>query len=138
MVALAGCGGIGDEAAGGHGVTNVTTLARDDPGIAAAKGEAQRRWPEFVESFRSEPALDHSVKAPFEAEGGSREHLWLSVTAIQGGSVTGTIANEPVEDIGYRYGDETTVRRPAVEDWSVWKDDELVKGYFSQDVLTGG
>jgi uncharacterized protein YegJ (DUF2314 family) len=137
VVALAGCGGNGDEVAGGQD-TKLVTLAHDDPGIAAAKAEAQRRWPEFVESFGSGRALDHQVKAPFDAKGGRVEHLWLAVTAIEGEVVTATILNEPLGDIGYLYGDEATIRRRAVDDWSVWKGDELVKGYFSEDVLTGG
>jgi uncharacterized protein YegJ (DUF2314 family) len=136
LAALVGasCGG-GDEAA----ETNVVALAEDDPKIAAAKEEAQRRWPEFEASVRAAtPGAEHAVKVAFPTEDGSREHLWVQVTAIDGESVRGTIDNEPIADIGHEYGDPVTVQRAEVEDWIVRENGEIAKGYFSEEAVESG
>jgi uncharacterized protein YegJ (DUF2314 family) len=143
-LALAGCGGgNGDDAASGAGATthepepaeNIVEVQEDDPGVAAARGESQTRWPEFVASFRDDPELDHSVKVALPTDGGSTEHIWVTVTAIDGEQIEGTLANDPVGDLGVVYGDAVTVDQAQVEDWAVFRGDEVVLGGFSFDAI---
>src|SRR4029077_20149471 len=90
VVVLAGCGGgtSGSSGSGSRGLTvpdmNVNVIAHD-PALAAAKVEAQKHWPEFVESFRKQqPGLSHDVVISFRARDGTYEGDWVTVTGIQG------------------------------------------------------
>ena len=130
-VGAPGCGGSGDA-----GDANVVSVRANDPAIAAAQAEAQRRWPEFVASFRKgDPALRNAVKVAFPTAGGSAEHMWVQVTAIRGDSVSGTLANEPVGDVGYAFGDRVAVEKRRVEDWLVTRGDDVVLGGFSLEAV---
>jgi uncharacterized protein YegJ (DUF2314 family) len=113
-------------------------LPAHDARVAQAKAQAQRHWNEFSASFRSRPSLDHEVKVPFPTADGSREHLWVHVTSLAGPRVAGTIANDPIGDVGYVYGDRVRLARADVEDWMVNDGGRTVAGYFSREAVAGG
>src|SRR5262245_30775876 len=93
-----GCGGSDDD--------RVVTLTTGDPSIAAARAKAQANWPEFLTAFGSrDPDLTYSVKVSIPTPSGDQEQLWLAVTSINGEAITGTIANDPVSDVGLKFGD---------------------------------
>src|SRR3954451_8182287 len=142
VVVLAGCGGgmSGSSGSGSRGLTvpdmSVHVMPHD-PALAAAKVEAQKHWPEFVESFRKkQPGLSHDVVISFRAQDGSYEGDWVSVTGIEGENLTGKVASSP-GDIEYVYGDEITVNRARVDDWIVSRGNKVELGYFSHDAIMG-
>jgi uncharacterized protein YegJ (DUF2314 family) len=102
----------------------------------SAIAEAKRRFPEFEAAFHSrttqgDPFL---VKLPFGEEN-SVEHMWVSVSAIEGGEIIGTLENKPMRQPGLKQG--STVTRPAsdISDW-IFKDGESVVGGFTTDALS--
>ena len=62
---------------------------------------------------------------------GKDELIWVNVTEIDGDAVEGTIANEPVGDLGVAEGDEVSLERDDVQDWVVMRGDKVVLGGFS-------
>ncbi len=142
LVALSGCGGGagGSSGSGSRGLTvpdmSVNVIAHD-PALAAAKVEAQKHWPEFVESFRKQqPGLEHDVVVDFRTRDGSYEGDWVTVTGINGENLRGKLASSP-GDIEYVYGDQITVNRARVEDWVISRGNEVEQGYFSHDAVMG-
>jgi uncharacterized protein YegJ (DUF2314 family) len=142
LVVLAGCGGSSssssDAAVRGLTVPDKTVnVMANDPALAAAKVEAQKHWPEFVESFRAHPpGLEHDVIVNFRRTDGTFEGDWVHVTKINGETVTGKLASEP-GDIDYVYGDRITVNRARVEDWFISRGNKVQKGYFAHDAVMG-
>jgi uncharacterized protein YegJ (DUF2314 family) len=125
LVGLAACGGSssGD---------NVATLPADDPSISAARQQSQSHWSQFVASFEEEPGLTYSVKVSLQAKDDSASELiWVHVTAIDGNTVIGTLDNDPVSDLGLKFGDEVSLQRSQVEDWAVFDDGKVVLGGYS-------
>ena len=55
----------------------------------------------------------------------------MHVTDIDGDTVVGTLDNDPVGDLGLKYGDEVALLPGQVEDWAVWDHGKVVLGGFS-------
>jgi uncharacterized protein YegJ (DUF2314 family) len=114
---------------------NVVQLGADDPGLVAAAAEAKRRWPEFVAAFNERrPKRTCAVKYAAPIKGGGDEHIWIMVTALGSGTISGTLGNDPVEDIGLKLGDAVTIRAADVEDW-LFTDGQAMTGGFSISTL---
>src|SRR6187431_3674763 len=95
---------------------NVVQLGADDPGLVAAAAEAKRRWPEFVAAFtEGRPGRKCAVKYAAPIKGGGNEQIWIMVTALGSGTVSGTLGNNPVEDIGLKPGDAVTIQTSDVK-----------------------
>jgi uncharacterized protein YegJ (DUF2314 family) len=110
---------------------NVVQLGADDPGLVAAAAEAKRRWPEFVAAFsEGRPGRKCAVKYAAPIKGGGEERLWIMVTALGSGTISGTLGNAPVEDIGLKLGDPVTIQTADVEDW-LYTDGQAMTGGFS-------
>jgi uncharacterized protein YegJ (DUF2314 family) len=114
---------------------NVVRLGADDPGLVAAAAEAKRRWPEFVAAFNEQrPGRNCAVKYAAPIKGGGDERIWIMVTALGNGTISGTLANDPVEDIGLKLGDPVTIQTDEVEDW-LFTDGQAMTGGFSVATL---
>ena len=110
---------------------NVVQLGADDPGLVAATAEAKRRWPEFVAAFsEGRPGRKCAVKYAAPIKGGGAEQIWIMVTALGSGTVSGTLANNPVADIGLKPGDTVTIQTDDVKDW-LFTDGQSMTGGFS-------
>jgi uncharacterized protein YegJ (DUF2314 family) len=110
---------------------NVVQLGADDPGLVAAAAEAKRRWPEFVAAFNEHrPGRKCAVKYSAPIKGGGAEHIWIMVTALGSGTISGTLGNNPVEDIGLNLGDAVTIQTGDVKDW-LFTDGQAMTGGFS-------
>jgi uncharacterized protein YegJ (DUF2314 family) len=110
---------------------NVVQLGADDPGLVAAAAEARRRWPEFVAAFNEQrPGRKCAVKYSAPIKGGGDEHIWIMVTALGSGTISGTLGNAPVEDIGLKQGDAVTIQTDDVKDW-LFTDGQSMTGGFS-------
>jgi uncharacterized protein YegJ (DUF2314 family) len=134
LLALAGCGGGGD---GASGTTTgaepaVVTVADGDTTLAGAREQSQKSWDEFVASFRKErDGFKHDVKLSLATAAGGLESIWVEVTAISGATIRGTLANEPVGDVGLEFGDQVSLQRGQVEDWAVFSKGRVVLGGYS-------
>jgi uncharacterized protein YegJ (DUF2314 family) len=132
---IAGCD-KGDGSSSKPTTESVLAISNADPRLEAAAIEARRRWPEFVDAFtQRRTGSTYAVKTALPVKGGGSEHLWISVTAIRGGTVTGSIDNEPIQDIGYKLGDAITITTEGVEDWLVSHSRGQMIGGFSVRVL---
>ena len=110
---------------------NVVQLGADDPGLVAATAEARRRWPEFVAAFNEHrPGRKCAVKYSAPIKGGGDEHIWIMVTALDAGTISGTLGNAPVEDLGLKLGDRVTIKTDDVKDWLI-TDGQTMTGGFS-------
>jgi uncharacterized protein YegJ (DUF2314 family) len=110
---------------------NVVQLGPDDPGLVAAAAEAKRRWPEFVAAFNEgRPGRKCAVKYAAPIKGGGNEQIWIMVTALGSGTISGTLGNAPVEDIGLNLGDAVTIQTSEVKDWLL-TDGQSMTGGFS-------
>ena len=110
---------------------NVVQLGADDPGLVAAAAEAKRRWPEFVAAFNERrPGRQCAVKYAAPIKGGGGEQIWITVTSLGDGTISGTLANAPVADIGLKRGDAVTIETDDVKDW-LFIDGKSMTGGFS-------
>lgn len=95
----------------------VIRVSGDSKEMEAAVAEARRRWPEFVQAFfASNDREGFSVKAPV-SEGGNTEFIWITVKAINAGSIHGFLANDPVALGTLKLGDFVTVNEAELNDW---------------------
>ena len=109
---------------------NVVQLGADDPGLVAAAAEARRRWPEFVAAFNEQrPGRRYAVKYPAPIKGGGNEQIWIMVTALGSGTISGTLGNKPVEDIGLKQGDAVTIQTADVKDWLITDGQSMIGGF---------
>ena len=114
---------------------NVVQLGADDPGLVAAAAEAKRRWPEFVAAFNEQrPGRKCAVKYAAPIKGGGNEQIWIMVTALGSGTISGTLGNNPVENIGLKYGDAVTIQTDDVRDW-LFTDGQSLTGRASISTL---
>jgi uncharacterized protein YegJ (DUF2314 family) len=114
---------------------NVVQLGADDPGLVAAAAEARRRWPEFVAAFNEHRAgRKCAVKYAAPIKGGGAEQIWIMVTALGSDTISGTLANTPVADIGLKLGDAVTIPTGDIKDWLI-TDGQAMTGGFSVATL---
>jgi uncharacterized protein YegJ (DUF2314 family) len=114
---------------------NVVQLGADDPGLVAAAAEAKRRWPEFVAAFNEgRPGRKCAVKYAAPIKGGGDEQIWIMVTSLGSGTISGTLGNAPVADIGLKPGDAVTIQTGDVKDW-LFTDGQSMTGGFSVATL---
>ncbi len=114
-----------------EGAENPAVIGVDenDPRILAAAEEAPRRIDEFVAAFR-EGGADRgcSIKAPF-TEGDETEQMWVEVTAIEGKTFRGKLANAPVLLKKLRIDQEVTVAFDKITDWLYMDGEKMVGGF---------
>lgn len=97
----------------------------NDRELRAIREEAQAHFPEFEAAFRNrdqsrtgEDAQVFAVLTDFRQKGSpDSEVMWVEVTSIMDASIAGTLADEPMGDIGYHAGDTVTVNPKRIRDW---------------------
>ena len=109
----------------------------DEKSMEAAIEEARRRFPEFEDALRSRvsPEQLFMVKLPF-GEGDRVENMWVGVTSIEGGKVTGKLENKPMHQPGLRLGSVVSQPVEDVCDW-IYLDGQDFVGGFTNEVLQG-
>ncbi len=129
MIMNTGCGGNGP-------ADPIVNAAADDPRLVAATREARERWDEFEQAFRDrEEGVAYAVKFALPTPDGSTEHLWMQVTEIHDGDVTGILDNNPAQKVGYTRGDEVSVSVDSIEDWLIGRGPQDITGGFTIRVL---
>jgi uncharacterized protein YegJ (DUF2314 family) len=111
--------------------------AEGDAKVQKAVERARREWPTFLEVWgRRGAACEALVKGSFAHQDGN-EHMWIQVTLVKGGAVTGVLLNAPVH-VKLKKGQSVTVAAPAeISDWAC-VDGEKTHGMFVERVLRGG
>lgn len=116
------------------GEVPVMEASGDDPRMKAAVAEANRRWPEFAAAFQQRrPDQNFAVKFPFE-DGEHLEFMWVTVTGIDGDTVSGRVDNEPVDVRTVRLGSRVRIPRQRLNDW-IFTDGEEMHGGFTIKVI---
>jgi uncharacterized protein YegJ (DUF2314 family) len=107
----------------------------DDPRFKAAEAEAKRRWPEFAAAFNAKKPGDiFIVKARF-TQGRNEEWMWVKVGTITGGTISGTLADEPSYIRTLKEGQAVTVQVSDTDDWMYHRADGTEMGGFTDKVL---
>lgn len=94
----------------------VIGVADDSPEMLAAVAEARRKWDQFASAFETKAGSEFSVKAPI-TRNDQTEFIWLTVTAIEGDLILGTLANEPMNLGNLRLGSRVQTRISELNDW---------------------
>ena len=75
------------------------------------------------------------VKAPFHANDGSIEYLWIQVTTWQGDTLTGVLRSQPTWATGVTNGDEVSVAKQAIFDYLLRRADGSSEGNLTESFL---
>jgi uncharacterized protein YegJ (DUF2314 family) len=75
------------------------------------------------------------VKLPFGEED-RVENMWVSVTSISGGQISGKLENKPMHQPGLKLGSMVSQPVEDVCDWIYLEGENLVGG-FTNEVLAG-
>jgi len=107
----------------------ITTTDRDSE-MNAAMAEGKKTLPRFLAALRQPPpgAEGFAVKATFRHDH-DVEHMWLHEPRAVGDRFEGVLANDPAWLDGYRRGQQLSVGRDQIVDWSYIKDGVLVGGH---------
>jgi uncharacterized protein YegJ (DUF2314 family) len=91
--------------------------------------ELKPRWPE------RKPGDHLMVKGPFETPAGGKEWMWIEVTAWNGTTLSGALANEPAEVPGLREGALVSVEERQVFDYLLHRSDGTEDGNTTEALL---
>lgn len=76
---------------------------------------APRPHPKY-QSWNPQKFMGTHVKRAFLSKKSEKEHLWVKVNAIKNEkTLIGTLANDPILDIGYKYNDPVEVDIICIE-----------------------
>jgi uncharacterized protein YegJ (DUF2314 family) len=107
----------------------IVFIADDDPELQRAEAEARKAWPEFTKAYEAKSGKNFVVKGRI-SEGENVEYMWVNVTSIDGGTIRGTLDNEPVGLKGLKVGQEVELKVADVDDWLyIGSDNKPVGGY---------
>ena len=113
----------------------VIPISDDDPRMKAAVAEARRTWPSFVDAFERQAGENFGIKAPITANGNT-EFIWITVTALEGGTIYGELANDPIDLGRLKLGSRVRVDESDLNDWAYIGEDGEPNGMFTVKVLT--
>lgn len=85
--------------------------------IEQAKASFSNFEKAFEENRKSKKYIDFSVKQSFPVKAGGNEHMWITNIEYDGKAYYGTLANTPLEDVGFQMGDEITIDKNMISDW---------------------
>ncbi len=95
--------------------------------------EAQRRWQEFLDAFRTrQPGQLFSVKVVV-SDGKLKERIWIRVCNINGERIAGLIDSHP-HRLELKQGDRVWATASEISDWMFVRQGSLVGG-FSERVI---
>lgn len=115
----------------------IVNVEADDEALAEATRTAQSRLDEFRIAWANREEDQHfAVKAPF-VDGKETEHMWVTVTDMEDGTVTGTLDSEPQVVRTVATGQRVTLRNEEIEDWIIADPSGRMTGGFSINMLLG-
>ena len=112
----------------------IVEVSEDDPRMKKAVAAARDGWPGFVAAYEAGAGENFAVKAPV-TRSGNTEFIWITVTAIEGETIYGELANDP-NDLGpLRLGSKVTVPVADLNDWGYVDADGNFKGGFTLEAM---
>ncbi len=98
--------------------------------LLMASTKAKSKLPELRKAFNAglKPGEFIEVKAPFQAENGNREWMWVEVTSWKGDQIKGVLDNEPSEVVRLHAGQAVQVREGEVFDFIHHYPDKHIEG----------
>src|SRR5262249_20482204 len=112
----------------------IIEVSDDDPLMKEAVARARRDWPKFVSAFEANAGENFSVKAPV-SHSGNTEFIWITVTAIEGETVFGKLANDPGDLGPLRLGSKVTVPVANLNDWCYLDAEGKLNGGFTIEAV---
>lgn len=111
---------------------------RADEAMNSAMEAARASLPDFLDrAKRADLASgDYRVKWAHPGDGAKieAEHLWVTLTSVQGSSVEGILADQPQSFRG-AIGDKVSFATAAISDWMHFRADGLVEGCYTTRVM---
>ena len=121
----------------GCGKSDPDTLVRSgydqdemETAIARAKSEVES----FIQELSSPTGSNHAVKAPI-SDDGETEHFWLTEVAYSNAEFKGVINNEPGIVGNVMIGQNWTVKKTEISDWTYIKNDKMYGNYTMRPLL---
>ena len=113
-----------------YGNEDNVTRVKHDAKLLAARDAARAHLPELRERFNRglAPGEYIQVKAPFDADGGGHEWMWVEVRKWTGDRIEGTLQNEPEAVKHLRSGQDVVVSQAALFDYIFRRADGQVEG----------
>jgi uncharacterized protein YegJ (DUF2314 family) len=111
-------------------------VAPDDPDMKAAVQKARDTFPEFAKAFgQPKPGQHFAAKGYFGTQGRG-EFMWVTVTAIKGDVIQGTLDNRPGNVKELSVGDPVEIKVPEVNDWLIIEADRKTRtGGYTIEVV---
>lgn len=107
-------------------------VSASDPAVEAAKAEARRTLPQFLERLASPPPGTRSYQIKFPLAGW--EFIWVGNLKREGTVLVGTLSNYP-EQPGYQLGQTVRVPIRDVADWGYFDARGVMQGHFTTRAL---
>ncbi|MGL5011566.1 MAG: DUF2314 domain-containing protein [Paracoccaceae bacterium] len=119
----------------------ITPFAADDATMNAAIAEAQRTLPLFLDSAldaekigREGTGVKVGIRTVRDPDG--TEHIWVAPFRLwPDGTLSGFLANEPVDLGALREGDRVDFAADQISDWSFVAPDGLLYGNYTSRVM---
>ena len=109
----------------------------DNEELLVASTKAKGELPELRKAFNAglEPGEFIEVKAPFRAENGATEWMWVEVTSWKGDRIKGVLNNDPEEVANLRAGQIVEVREGDVFDYLHNYADKHTEGNTTGEII---
>jgi uncharacterized protein YegJ (DUF2314 family) len=112
----------------------VVGISEDDPLMQQAVAEAHKTWLQFVAAYEARDGENFSVKAPV-TYADVTEFIWVSVTAVEGDQIYGTLGNEPANLGPLKLGSKVCVSLSDLNDWCYIDPQGDLRGGFTIAVI---
>jgi uncharacterized protein YegJ (DUF2314 family) len=112
----------------------IIEVPEDDPLMKKAAEAARQGWPRFVAAYEARAGESFAVKAPV-THSGNTEFIWITVTAIEGETVYGELANDPGDLGPLKHGSKVTVPVADLNDWCYVDSEGKLTGGFSIEAV---
>jgi uncharacterized protein YegJ (DUF2314 family) len=112
----------------------IVNYRKDDRAMSQAVSAANRSLPRFERLFQGQEAERFEVKVRIPHANGN-EVIWMNVDSINGDSISGRIANNPVHLPDLQKGSPYTSSRRQIADWGYTRDGKLYGHYTTRVML---
>jgi hypothetical protein len=109
--------------------TSMRGTPEQEAKIAALEAESKKTYPDAKTRYlKGLPAGEHFFVTTMLTIPGRQESVFISVTGIKDGKVSGTIASDILQVSGYKAGDAYELLESAISDWLIAKADGSEEG----------
>ncbi len=114
----------------------IVSVAEDDQEMEAAIATARSKLPDFWAAFE-QPApgdTDFALKVEITDPNGT-EHFWVNNLERTGGTIHGTINNDPEIVRSVKFGERIEVPEADISDWTYTRNDKMMGNYTLRVLL---